>query len=456
MTTSRTGCGAPHGKGRRAFLQSLGVAGALAPLVPLLTSEAQAGGVPKRLVLFFTPHGVIYDRWRPRGSGTDFELHGILAPLARHRAKLVVLGGMDLNLGGRGFGMPHTIGSVRLWTGDDILRGTEFSRPGVTYGWNVGPSVDQVIAARVGDGTRFRSLEFGAQSIPYRFPGSRTIYAASGAPKDPETNPSAALARIFAAGAPSPGPGPTTSPRSAQRRRILELTRGQFTRLETAVASRDRARLEAHRAALAELESTLVDAVPTGCAAPSLGGGFDAMDPANLPLVVDAISSLVSASMTCDLTRVASIQVRHAENDSTHSYPWLDIDAHHDLSHDSRAAAIDRLAELHTFYAEKFANLLDRLDAVIEPDGSTLLDHTMVIWGSEVGVPSSHDWDRTPFIVAGGGARGVRSGRFLDHSALEHNRLLVSACKFMGLDDIETFGQEPHGGRGAVPGLLVA
>jgi hypothetical protein len=103
------------------------------------------------------------------------------------------------------------------------------------------------------------------------------------------------------------------------------------------------------------------------------------------------------------------------------------------------------------WFSEKFAVLLDKLDAVREGNG-TMLDNTLVVWGTEVAT-GAHNFDNVPFIVAGGGAKGVRSGRLLNAGGAFHHRLLVSIAQYMGQNDITRFG-DLDAGSGGLPGLL--
>jgi hypothetical protein len=173
------------------------------------------------------------------------------------------------------------------------------------------------------------------------------------------------------------------------------------------------------------------------------------------PEVVDSQIELIAASLACDLTRVASFQYTLGENDNV-GYPWLGInDGHHNLTHaaDSDAQSWEQVAQIREWYAEKFAQLLDRLEQITEGDG-TLLDNTMVVWASELGIGNTHSFKSTPFVVAGGAGGQIETGRYLEFDeAIEHNRLLVSMCQAMGLSDVETFGDTDLG-SGPLPGLL--
>jgi hypothetical protein len=169
---------------------------------------------------------------------------------------------------------------------------------------------------------------------------------------------------------------------------------------------------------------------------------------------IDAQSDLLTVALACGQTTIGSLQVRIADNDGS-LYPWVGLDTagHHTLSHDSSAEASAIRADVYRWYAGRFAHLLDRLAAIPEADGSRLLDHTMVIWGTELGTGWTHEIDNIPFVVAGGGARGLRVGRYLRPTGMTHNRLLVSAARFMGIPDLDQFGSSDTG-SGPLPGLL--
>ena len=147
---------------RRALLGGLAGAATLAPFVPVTSRAAEAGPI-RRLVLLFTPHGTVRDAWLPTGSETGFALPTILAPLERHRDHLVVLDGLRID--DASVGAPHTKGSPLLWTASPLIEDQTFSRDdgnGVYYyGWNSGPSIDQVIADALNPPTPWRSLELG-------------------------------------------------------------------------------------------------------------------------------------------------------------------------------------------------------------------------------------------------------------------------------------------------------
>ncbi len=128
---------------RRALLSGLGVSTALSPFIPLLDAEAQdaTDAPPVRLILWFTPHGTVYDNWKPSGGQTDFTLSPIRKPLEPYRAKLNILDGLKIQADG--VGAPHTKGPPLLWTASPLNSDMTFTRSdgsgGMYYGWNSAP-----------------------------------------------------------------------------------------------------------------------------------------------------------------------------------------------------------------------------------------------------------------------------------------------------------------------------
>jgi len=442
---------------RRRWLASVGGAAALAPFLPLFNVSGQDATLPRRLVLFFTPHGTVWKDWRPSGSGTSFSLTSpILRPLAPFQKKVVAIEGLGVRDDGPG--APHTKGPALLFTASPLKKEGAFSRPdcegGCTFGWNSGPSFDQVVAQKLQGATPFRSLEFGVRSSGGD-PGSHIIYAGDSRPIPPRQDPVAAYKELFASrttAAPS-----DEATRLVRRREIaLGLVAKQISSLTPRVPSADRPKLQAHAEAMADLERQLKGGGGATCVvpgAPSKSGVSS--DPADsMPWLVDRQLELMAASLRCDLTRVCSLQIRVGENDG-YPYRFLGVnDEHHLTSHQTAASYQAMLTKIYTWYAERFAYLLELLDETPEGDG-TMLDNTLVLWGTEVGTGYNHDFKNVPFVVAGGGAHGVRTGQYLKAAAgTYHNRLLVSAMRYMGLSDTERFGGTDQE-RGPLAGLGV-
>jgi hypothetical protein len=437
---------------RRTFLRGLGLGGALAPFLPLLNASG-AEARPLRLILWFTPTGTLHYRGAPSGTQTDFRLGPMHAPLVRHRSRLTILDG--LNIQADGVGAPHTKGPALLYTASPLLEDMTFTRQedsGPTYyGWNSAPSVDQFILSRQKPTTPYGSLEFGVRTGSTN-PGSRMIYSAAASPLAPAADPWAALERLLG------DLGQSTTERAALRARkksALDLVGSELSELQAKIPAADRAKLEAHVSAIRAIESSLETDV-SGCAAPELGTPVDANAPDNTPVVFERMLDMMAASLGCDLTRVTSLQYRVGENDGGYTYDWLGItdQEHHLLTHssDTDEHANDELTKIYAWYADRFAYFLDRLAAIPEGDG-TLLDNCLVVWGSELGKGNKHSFERVPFILAGGAAGQLTGGRYLTFDGVPHNRLLVSVCNLMGVTDVKTFGKTDQG-SGPLAGLV--
>lgn len=430
---------------RRALLAGLGGGVALSPFVPLLAPAGDAP--PVRLVLFYTPHGTIYDRWRPTGTETEFTLGPILSPLSRHQDRLVVLDGIDID--GDSVGAPHTKGSPLLFTASPLLEDKTFSRDdgnGVYYyGWNSGPSIDQVIADELALDLPLRSLELSVRRSS-NHPGHRLVYRGPAQPLAPEDDPAVVFGRLFGGS----GTEDELAQMRAERRSVLDVVATDLQRLRPSVPTEDRAKLDAHLQAIRELEQGL-DIDPT-CEGPVLDPDMHPARMTDVPKLLDAHFELLARAFACDLTRIASVQMSVAENDHI-VYDWLGVDheIHHLITHSTTAASLDALTTIYSWYAERLAAFLDRLAAIPEGSG-TVLDNTLVVWGSEIGRGWDHTFTNVPFVLAGGAGGAWSTGRYLEYSGVPHNRLLVSAARAMGVP-LSSFGGTDRG-TGGLTGLL--
>jgi hypothetical protein len=437
---------------RRALLSGLGASAALSPFLPLLEAEGQEAK-PLRLILWFTPHGTVYDNWKPSGGQTDFTLSPILKPLEPYRSKLNILDGLKIQADG--VGAPHTKGPPLLWTASPLNNDMTFTRAdgsgGMYYGWNSAPSLDQVIIDKLGTTTSYKSLEFGVRSGG-NHPGSRMIYTGSQTPLAPETNPWAAFKRLIG------DIGKTTEELErmrAERRSVLDVLDGELSALQGKLGSADQKKIDAHLTAVREIEMRLQNS-SVACKGPVLGSEVDVNKSSNTPVVMDAMISLMASTLSCGLTNFASMQYRVGENDGGYLYDWLGISdlEHHLMTHeaDTNMNAKAELTKIYTWYAEMFGKFLGKLDAIPE-GGGTMLDNSLVVWGSELGKGNSHSFEKMPFVVAGGAAGKLKTGRYLQYQGVEHNRLLVSIGQLMGVSDMQKFGSTDTK-TGALSGFL--
>ncbi len=432
MTTSLT---------RRAALK----VGALSALFPWTHALAAPPTPKKKLLLYFTPHGTIWPNWRPTGTETSFTLSPILQPLAAHQSRLSIIDGLSLPYG-TAYYIPHTYTMPTLWTGSPIdTAAMQFCRTDhmQCFGWGTGVSVDQYVASQLpANESAWPTVELGF-SCGGDHPATRMIYSAPRVTKAPIDGPVRAFNTVFSV----PDPNQAVAAAKLNRRRsVLDTVVADLGSRKAKLTAADRARLDAHATAVRALEVRLSADAPQ-CTLPGAPTGV------NSETAMDRLADLAAAALGCGLTRVLSMQMFIADNDNS-LYPWLGVNAmgHHALSHDSSAGSQAQLSAIYTWYSGRFAYLLDRLAATPDPAGGSVLDHTLVVWGSELGIGWTHDISNVPFVFAGG-PQVVQGGRYKRVTGTNH-RALVTALHHMGHTQTMTYGSLDQG-SGPVPGVLV-
>jgi len=438
----------------RRTLLAAGAGGLAVPWLEALAPRAARADVPaypKRFIVFFSPNGTVAKNWEPTwtGSTTDFQLSPILAPLEPHRRDIVVVQGVDQQ-GGGGDGHQNGIGG--MLTGAMLNPGRFSGGAGGSSGWASGISVDQRIARAVGQDTRFQSLELGVQ-VGAADNRGRMCYAGPDQPLPPEDDPARVFARVFADLTRDPG---ELARVRAHRKSVLDRVAGRYQRLSARLGEGDRRKLEAHLAAIRDIETRL-DIDPGAratCRAPSvaLQPGAAGLNDA-FPAVGKLQMDLLVMALACDLTRVASLQWSRAV--SQVRFSWLAIaEGHHDLSHlgDENEVAQDKLMRINRWYAEQLAYLIAAMKAVPEGDG-TLFDSSLILWCNELAKGNVHSRKDAAYVLAGRAGGAIKTGRYLRYDGnVPHNDLLVSLVNAMGVDDT-TFGR-PDWCTGPLPNLV--
>jgi hypothetical protein len=433
------------GYSRRAFLGSLGAAGVTASLLPILESEAETKGVPKRLILLCSANGTIHEQWKPGFAGGTLQLSPVLAPLEPHKDDLVVVDGLGWAYGD-GPGVDH-MRICMLWNGTPMLSGTEFqnSTGDKPCGWGGGISVDQFLAQQIGQETPFSSLEWGVQNGGAHI-YSRVSYAGENQPIPPEDDPYAMFERLFAEFGQSEA---ELAQLRARRKSVIDVVKGSLGSIETKVAASDRLKIEAHLDAVRKIEQRLD--LTTTCEVPLLGDQLDPNANDNFPLVSRLQIDMMVMAMACDLTRISSFLWARAG--SNVRYTWLGQGTeHHSIAHDSSDPARNQIAAINTWHAGEVAYLLEALKAVPEGDG-TMLDNTLVVWGNELADGWTHSQRPIPLVLAGRAGGVLQTGRYIDYGEARHNGLLVSICNLMGLPEVTSFGTLDDG-SGPLAGLV--
>jgi hypothetical protein len=429
--------------GRRSFVHSAALAAVAAPFLTLFRADSYAGGSThaRRIVFFFTPNGTIHRFWRPAVSGATFTFPAgsILEPLTPIKRHLVVLDGIDFRNASN-----HEGGMAAMLTGGGGA-GTA----------TMGMSVDQYLARAVGSSTRLASLELGVQTSAWGGNAqTRMSYASAGRYVPPDDDPASVYRRLFAGMMPTPG---MIDPLMARRRSVLDLVRGELRELQGRVGAEESRKLDAHLEALRRVETSLTGPSTSRPATTCTPPAVMALDPAqndNFPAVGRMQMQLLLAALSCGATKVASIQWAHTV--APQVFTWLGLrEGHHALSHmsDGNASGVADFVRAERWFAEQFAWLVTQMAMLPEPGAAgTLLDHSLVVWVKEMGDSRLHECVSVPFVLAGGANGRIRSDRYLRFDHIGHQRLLVTLCHAMGLDN-PTFG-DPSYGTGPLPEVL--
>ena len=427
---------------RREFVRDLGLSAASLPFVLNLPGLGFANSArPKqRLVVLFSPNGVVPDAFWPDEEGSKFTLKEILKPLAPFQDKMLVLHGVCDKV--RGDGDAHMRGIGCLLTGTELYPGNIQGGSDTPAGWSKGISIDQEIknflqkdpATR----TRFGSLEVGAMVPDRADTWTRMSYAGANKPLAPIDDPYQLFNKLYG--------------RSKDREAlasVLDEVTADLKKLSAAVSAEDRRLIDEHAAFVREMEQELkaTKSADVGHKVPELEPGVTEEND-NLPRICKMNVDLLVNSFAADFARVATFQITNSVGQPR--MKWLGIsEGHHELSHepDSNKAAMEKLRKINTWYCEQVAYLAKRLAETPEPGGpGSMLDHTTIVWTNELGKGSSHTLNDIPFVLVGGGL-GFKTGRSLKYPKVAHNRLLMALAHGFG-HRITSFGSPNFCGDG--------
>jgi hypothetical protein len=427
---------------RRTFLRGAGTMVALPfleAMVPAQTPLRNTAAAPKtRFASFYVPHGATMDKWTPAADGTGFVFTEILKPLEPFRAHINIVsglahpyvagaGGADVSAGAN-----HTRAAAVFLTGAIPERGARA---------HLGVSADQVIAQHIGQDTPLPSLELSIEesvlACEAAFSCAYRNSISWKSPTDPlpmQNNPRLVFEKLF-------GDGSSGSERRARRqesRSLLDSVMGQVATLQKDLPPGDRRRLTQYLDDVREVERRIERAesrLRDDLELPDVPSGAPATFQEHLKLLMD----LQVIAFQAEITRVSTLMF--ARELSTATYPETAIrDPFHNLSHHSNDRAnMDRFAQLNTYHMTKFAYFVDRLKAVPDGDG-TLLDHSLVLYGSSLSDGNQHNFSPLPIVLAGGASGQVKGGRHLQFPKDTHMaNLLLAVINKLGVAT-QTFG----------------
>lgn len=393
---------------RRTFLKGAGATIALPLLdamIPAGTALANTAAKPApRLGFIYFPHGAIMDRWSPAQTGKNFEIPQILQPLAKYRDQMTIVSGLR-NKGGES-NTPHAI-IAGTWMG--------CVAPAVSHEPRAGVTADQVAAKHIGGDTPFPSLELSTENGTVCDPaygcsyGHTISFRSPTQPLPMEYNPRKVFYQLF-------GQGDTADERAsivAEMGSILDSVSESALSLQKQLGAADRAMVSNYLESVREIERRIQKMQSQGLGElelPDAPVGVPASFEDHLTMMFD----LIALAYQANLTRVASFMM--AREVSMRTYNNLGVpDAFHPLSHhQNNPEKLDKLAKVQTFHSQVFGKFLERLANTPDGDGS-LLDHSLIVYGSNMSNSDKHNNDPLPMALFGRAYGRLKGGQHLKY-----------------------------------------
>jgi hypothetical protein len=400
---------------RRTLLRGLGVSISLPfleSMVPAQTALRKTAANPKtRLTCIYVPHGAIMGKWTPATEGTGFAFTEILKPLEPFRDYLNVVSDLAAPLAGgvdSDAGADHQRSAAVFLSGAHPEKGVEA---------HVGRTIDQVAADKIGQDTPLPSLELSIEDVSLSCgAGLACAYMNTLAWKTPttplpmENNPQVVFERLF-------GDGRNTAERNSRRDQsssILDSVKDEVAALNKKLPAADRSRLTEYLDDVREIERRIQkagSAVPTDVTVPDAPVGIPDSFGDHLKLMFD----LQVLAYKAEITRVSTLM--YARDTSTVVYPDSGVrSGFHSTSHHSDVREnMDRFALINKYHASLLGYLLEKMKATPDGDGS-LLDHSLVLYGSAMSDGNKHNHDPLPVLLAGGASGQLKGGRHLRYA----------------------------------------
>ncbi|MBA2116258.1 DUF1552 domain-containing protein [Bremerella alba] len=433
---------------RRHFLKGLGLAVALPAMESLIPATAQAAsqtattaaGDPLRSAFLYVPNGVHVGKWFPEGAGKDYKLNETMKPLEKMRGEFQIVSGLAHEHGfanGDGAG-DHARAHATYLTG---------ARPKKTAGSDIelGISIDQEMARHLGNETRLPSLELscdGARksgscdsgySCAYQF---NLSWRGANTPMAAESNPRLVFERLFGRGSGDERQR-NFDQRMTERRSVLDFVMGETKSMSKQLGRNDVRKMDEYLTGVREIEQRIQNAekfrdLPeTEMDAPS-GIPKDYAD--HIRMMFD----LLALSFQTDSTRVASFMLAH--DGSNRNFRDIGVsEGHHSLSHHRENQEMkDKIAKIDLFYVTQFSYFLEKLKTLKDPSGASVLDNSMIVYGSGLSDGNRHRHDNLPIILAGKGGGSLETNRHVQLDAKQRTpmaNLFVSMMDKMGIQD---------------------
>lgn len=412
---------------RRTLLRGAGVSIALPFLDAMLPAQTAIKGStaapPSRFNFIYVPHGMIMDEFTPATEGTDFNISSTLSPLEPYQDYLTIVSGLQSAPAGDGSAGDHMRSAAAY------LSATE-PQKNEGQNANLATTVDQIIAQKIGNETPLRSLELGIEDAGYTgicddgFACSYLNTISWAAPRKPlpmERNPLVVMERMF-------GDGSTPEERIRRRQEnnsILDSVLEEAALLRTSIGPGDRHRFDQYLDEIREIERRLQLSTQSAedLPQPDVPGGLPQSWDEHAKIMFD----LQALAFQADITRVSSFM--YSKDKIQRVFPESGIKTgFHAASHTTgKELLIQQFAQLNRYHVSVLAYFIKKLQETPDGDG-TLLDHSIVMFGSTMSNGDIHDHSPLPMILVGGGSGEFKGGlhvKYPEHTPLANLTLTV-------------------------------
>jgi hypothetical protein len=385
---------------RRTLLRGVGGISLSLPFLEAMApakARAQAAAQAKRLVFVYFPNGYIKSHWTPKSEGAGYELTSSLEPLADIKGKFNVLSGLACDPAKTTSGF-HDRAIASYMTGVEMVRGEVRS----------GVSADQIAAPILGKDVPFGSLEIAVQELG-GFGGPSFKSATNRLPF--ETNPRYLFERLFG-DADRLDPAVLAELRARQRS-ILDSVGGDASTLMASLGASDREKVKEYLESVRDIERRLT--VMDKLAAKEVVFDKPAGIPDNYADHVKMMMDLQLVALQTDLTRVSTFMLGMEASDLTYHEIGWDNSHHLTSHHGNKPTEMEACAKINRYHVEFVNRFALQMDKIKETEGS-LLDNTLMVYGSSLGDANRHIQVDLPILLFGGQAMGVKGGQHYQYA----------------------------------------
>ena len=424
----------------RRVLAKLAAAGTLWMAAPFRHALAQQGTDLKRVAIVVSCNGWSQPTWISEKGGKPVygDSAKALEPFAD---KTIVLSGLNNKMGTDK--NHHQLGLKTMLTGLPLTK--QFKA--------AGPSFDQVVKDKVGGGNSpFPTITLGYLTEKESNSRTRVFFSGLDSPIHPEANPRSAFNKLFGNGSPEGNSNTDAAALEARRKRVMDIVRGHVAMLERELVGDDLERLQNHLSSIDTIDKQINAPVAIGCGGPEIPAEYDKFEEGRLQ------GRILGAALSCGITNVANLQIAAGgyrlpysfipgNKEFAGSHHW------HTVSHSrprpqGNEASRKWYGAIDETHALPLVEMLKQLDSIPEGDG-TMLDHTAVLYVTDLSVPYAHSHKNLQWHLFGGGAaKRWRGNRFLKTNGVEAQKIWVDVQRALGIDS-DQFGKV----NGGIPGL---